>query len=58
MAVEPDPLKMICLPSGKRKLTRKQAMREALWWRRVRFARMNHYHCHKCKSWHVGNDKP
>ena len=44
-----------CPSTGKRCLTRAQAQREALWWRRERFARMNHYRCRSCGFSHVGN---
>lgn len=51
----PDPER--CEATGKRRMTRKKAMAEASWWRRFRFARMNHYRCSKCGAWHVGNDR-
>lgn len=46
---------MTCDLTGKRRLTRRQAMAEARWWRRSMFARMNHYRCRSCGAWHVGN---
>lgn len=46
-----------CAKTGKVTLTRKESMRQAAWWRRARFARMNHYRCSACKGWHVGNDR-
>lgn len=44
-------------PSGKRRMTRKEAIASAQWWRRQRFARVNHYRCKKCGDWHIGNDR-
>lgn len=41
----------------KERLTRKEAMKRARWWRTVRFARMEHYRCASCSAWHVGNDR-
>jgi hypothetical protein len=37
------------------KYTRRQAMTQAAWWRRARFARTDHYQCRKCGTWHIGN---
>lgn len=48
---------MSCPQTGKRRYTRKQAIAEARWWRRFRFARMTHYRCHSCGAWHIGNDR-
>lgn len=47
----------MCDKTGKRQLTRREAMAEATWWRRVKMARMKHYRCDACGSWHVGNDR-
>lgn len=44
-----------CALTGKRRMTRKQAMASAGWWRRSMFARMAHYRCRSCGAWHVGN---
>lgn len=44
-----------CPSTGKRIMSRKNAMREARWWRLARFARMQHYRCTKCNHWHIGN---
>jgi hypothetical protein len=46
-----------CLVTGKRMLTRKGAHREAVWWRRSRLARMQHYSCGSCGAYHVGNSQ-
>lgn len=48
---------MTCAATGKRIYTRKESMAVAAWWRRVRFARMNHFQCKKCGGWHIGNAK-
>ena len=45
-----------CPVTGKRCLTRREALREAAWWRRRRHARMSHYRCRGCKAWHIGNN--
>lgn len=46
-----------CSKTGKNVMTRKQAMNQAIWWRKARFARMSHYRCSTCKGWHIGNDR-
>ena len=46
----------ICERARKRILSRKQAMRQAAWYRRERFARMGHYRCRSCGGWHIGNN--
>lgn len=46
-----------CSLTGKRSMTRKQALAEARWWRQTMFARMRHYRCGACGQWHIGNDR-
>lgn len=45
----------VCPLTSKYRLTKATAKRQAAWWRRRRFARMNAYRC-ACGSWHIGND--
>jgi hypothetical protein len=47
----------ICNKTGKKCWSRKQAMRQANWWRSHRFANMRHYQCASGEygHWHVGN---
>ena len=45
-----------CPASGKDRLTRKEAMRRAAWFRAARLSRMQHYYCGRCDSWHVGHN--
>ncbi len=47
----------MCERTGKRRFTRKEAMRQAAWWRVRRFARMAHYKCKHCGNWHIGNKR-
>tara|TARA_Y100000590_G_scaffold376822_1_gene442669 strand:+ start:864 stop:1208 length:345 start_codon:yes stop_codon:yes gene_type:complete len=44
-----------CEKTGKQKLTRDQAKKQAYWFRRVRHARMHSFQCKSCKHWHIGN---
>ena len=46
-----------CEKTGKRKLTKDQAQKEASWFRRERQARMWSYRCKSCKQWHIGNNR-
>lgn len=43
----------VCSLTGKRRLGRAEARREAAWWRRTRLARMAAYRCGSCRTWHV-----
>jgi hypothetical protein len=47
---------VICERTGKRIYTRREALRQARWWRTRRLARMSHYRCGSCDGWHIGNN--
>jgi len=49
---------MTCPRTGKQQYTKKQAIRQAGWWRRYWFAVMWAYKCRHCGTYHIGNRRP
>lgn len=47
----------ICPKSGKRRLTRAEANKQAGYFNKRWMARMRAYRCRSCDGWHIGNNR-